>query len=153
MIADLTDARAHNQRTPSLLAQIAARFEDKPFVPARFFTQADLQTFGAYFWPSRFRLRDTTGDEERLFKVDPDTQVLARCRWQPDRNHNPTLVMWHGLEGSAASRYMIATAAKAFGRGFNAVRMNIRNCGGTEHLTPTLYHGGLTHDLRVVVDE
>src|SRR5688572_27756142 len=28
--------------------------------------------------------------------------------------------------------------------------MNIRNCGGTEHLTPTLYHGGLTDDLRAV---
>ncbi|MFN2514283.1 MAG: YheT family hydrolase, partial [Pyrinomonadaceae bacterium] len=28
-----------------------------------------------------------------------------------------------------------------------------RNCGGTEHLTPTLYHGGLTEDLRAVLAE
>ena len=27
------------------------------------------------------------------------------------------------------------------------------NCGGTEHLTPTLYHGGMTGDLRTVVQE
>jgi len=33
------------------------------------------------------------------------------------------------------------------------VRVNVRNCGGTEHLSPTLYHGGLTTDMRVVVDE
>jgi predicted alpha/beta-fold hydrolase len=61
--------------------------------------------------------------------------------------------MWHGLEGSATSAYMLSTADKAFARGFNVVRMNTRNCGGTEHLTPTLYHGGLTTDLRVVIEQ
>ncbi|HEY5883176.1 MAG TPA: alpha/beta fold hydrolase [Pyrinomonadaceae bacterium] len=152
MIADLTDAR-DEQHALSLLAQVTAKFQEKPFVPARFFTQGDMQTLAAYFWPGRFRPRDVTEDEERLFEVEPASQVLARCRWQPDRTQHPTLVLWHGLEGSAASAYMLTTAAKIFQRGFNVVRMNIRNCGGTEHLTPTLYHGGLTHDLRAVVVE
>jgi len=32
--------------------------------------------------------------------------------------------------------------------------MNMRNCGGTEHLTPTLYHSGMTNDIhRVIVEE
>jgi len=31
--------------------------------------------------------------------------------------------------------------------------MNLRTCGGTEHLTPSIYHGGLTEDLRAVVTE
>jgi predicted alpha/beta-fold hydrolase len=35
----------------------------------------------------------------------------------------------------------------------NIVRLNQRNCGGTEHLTPTLYHSGLSGDLRAVVGE
>lgn len=153
MISDLTDARADKQPAPSLLAQVTAKFQDQPFVPARFFTQGDMQTLAAYFWPGRFRPRDVSEDEERLFEVEPGTRVLARCRWQPDRTHHPTLVLWHGLEGSSASAYMLTTAAKIFQRSFNVVRMNIRNCGGTEHLTPTLYHGGLTHDLRVVLDE
>jgi predicted alpha/beta-fold hydrolase len=48
---------------------------------------------------------------------------------------------------------MIATADKAFRAGFNVVRVNYRNCGGTEHLTPTLYHGGLSNDLRAVINE
>lgn len=153
MISDLTDARADEKPAQSLLAQVTATFQQKPFVPARFFTQGDLQTLAAYFWPGRFRPRDDTRDEERLFEVEPDSRVLARCRWQPDRTQHPTLVIWHGLEGSSASAYMLTTAAKLFQRGFNVVRVNIRNCGGTEHLTPTLYHGGLTHDLRAVVDE
>jgi len=152
MIADLTDEHIE-ARVSLLLAKIAADFENKPFTPARFFSQADLQTFGAYLWPSRFRLPDTTGDEERFFDVEPGSRVLGFCRWQPARRQHPTLVTWHGLEGSATSAYMLATAAKAFARGFNVVRMNVRNCGGTEHLTPTLYHGGLTNDLRVVINE
>jgi predicted alpha/beta-fold hydrolase len=116
-------------------------------------THGDIQTLGAYFWPARLRLQDTTNDEERFFEVEAGSQVLARCRWQPDRTQHPTLVMWHGLEGSATSAYMLSTADKAFARGFNVVRMNVRNCGGTEHLTPTLYHGGLTTDLRVVIEQ
>jgi predicted alpha/beta-fold hydrolase len=61
--------------------------------------------------------------------------------------------MWHGIEGSAAAPYMLSTAAKAFRAGFNVVRMNVRNCGGTDRLTPTLYHAGLTDDARAVIDE
>jgi predicted alpha/beta-fold hydrolase len=32
----------------------------------------------------------------------------------------------------------------------NVVRMNMRNCGGTEALTPTLYHSGLSADVGAV---
>jgi uncharacterized protein len=32
------------------------------------------------------------------------------------------------------------------------VRMNMRNCGGSDALTPTLYHSGLSADVGAVVD-
>ena len=153
MIADLADDQLSQNTVSSLLAEAAAEINSKPFVPHRLINKGDAQTIGAYLWPARLRLRDGTQDENRLFDVAPDTKVLARCRWQPDRLAHPTLVLWHGMEGSAASAYMLTTAAKAFRAGFNVVRMNMRNCGGTEHLTPTLYHGGLTDDLRAVLDE
>jgi predicted alpha/beta-fold hydrolase len=35
----------------------------------------------------------------------------------------------------------------------HVVRMNMRNCGGTEHLTPTLYHSNLPQDLAAVVKD
>ena len=88
-----------------------------------------------------------------MFDVEPAVQVLAHCRWQDKRHEHPTVVIWHGMEGSAQSIYMIATAAKMFRAGFNVVRVNYRNCGGTEHLTPTLYHGGLSRDLQVVIKQ
>src|SRR5437667_7604112 len=137
----------------ALLAQVADKFKAKPFVPHRILKQRDAQTFGAHFWPGRFRARDQSGDEQRLFEVEPGSKVLARCRWQANRVDHPTLVMWHGMEGSTASAYMLTTADKAFRAGFNVIRVNIRNCGATEQLTPTLYHGGLSDDVRSVIDQ
>jgi predicted alpha/beta-fold hydrolase len=48
---------------------------------------------------------------------------------------------------------MRGLADKAFARGFNAIRLNQRNCGGTEHLSRGLYHSGLTADPRAVLEE
>ncbi len=145
-------SRSENQAR-TLLTQLRAEFDARPFRPLSLLAQSDLQTLGAFFWPGRFRPRDLTGDEERLFEVGPDSKVLGRCRWQSNRNQHPTLVIWHGMEGSSSSGYMLSTAAKAFGAGFNVVRMNVRNCGGTDHLSPSLYHAGLTDDARKIIDE
>jgi predicted alpha/beta-fold hydrolase len=35
----------------------------------------------------------------------------------------------------------------------NVVRMNQRNCGGTNHLAPTLYHSGRSQDVAAVAHE
>jgi len=79
--------------------------------------------------------------------------LRADCHWQADPRLHPTLVVLHGLEGSSDSGYMLGCAEKATLAGFNVVRLNQRNCGGTEHLTPTLYHSGRSGDLRAVVLE
>jgi predicted alpha/beta-fold hydrolase len=135
----------------AFLARAAEIFDANPFKPHRVFKNGHAQTIAAFFWPRGFRFRSV--DEERLFQVAPDAKVLAHCRWQPSRKEHPTFVIWHGIEGSSYSIYMRASAHKAFQLGFNVIRMNLRTCGGTEHLTPTIYHGGLSADLRVVVDE
>ena len=134
-----------------LREQLTQKLKSLDFIPHRVFQRGDTQTLAAYAW--RRRPNDRTGDEERLFQVEPGSQIMARCRWQSNRAPHPTLVMWHGMEGSTASAYMVSTADKAFRAGFNVVRVNVRNCGGTEHLSPTLYHGGLTHDARRVIEE
>ena len=48
---------------------------------------------------------------------------------------------------------MPGLAEKAWRRGWNAVLLNQRNCGGTERLSPRLYHSGLTSDPRSVIEE
>jgi uncharacterized protein len=136
------------------LSKVSGTFEQKPFKVHSVFTGGHAQTLGAYAWPRRYRFqRFSNLDASRLFEVEPGVKVLAHCRWQPQPADSPTVILWHGIEGSTASVYMIATADKAFQAGFNVLRVNFRNCGGTEHLTPTLYHGGLSADLRTIIDE
>jgi hypothetical protein len=137
----------------SFLARVATAFAAKPFKPHPAFRSGNAQTLAGWAWPRSYRLQPRPQDEDRLFDVAPGAQVLAHCRWQAERRKYPTVVIWHGMEGSAQSIYMIASADKMFRAGFNVVRVNYRNCGGTEHLSPTLYHGGLSSDLQVVINQ
>src|SRR5256886_17307219 len=41
---------------------------------------------------------------------------------------------------------MLGMTKKGLAAGMNVVRMNQRNCGGTEGGAPTLYHSGLSRD-------
>jgi hypothetical protein len=89
----------------------------------------------------------------RYFDVAPDARVLAHCHWHPRPWEHATIVVLHGLNGSSDAHYMRGIATKAFSRGINAVRLNQRNCGDTEHLAEGLFHSGLTADAAHVVDE
>jgi uncharacterized protein len=79
--------------------------------------------------------------------------LLGICHWQPDRAACPTVILLHGLEGCSESHYMLGLTAKAYRQRLNVIRMNQRTCGGTEHLTPTLYNSGLSGDYRAIVHE
>jgi predicted alpha/beta-fold hydrolase len=106
-----------------------------------------------YAWAKPRRLRDLPPPVERYFDVAADARILAHCHWQPDPVEHPTVMLLHGLEGSSSAHYMRGMAAKAWSRGFNIVRLNQRNCGGTEHLSRGLYHSGLTADPLAVLNE
>jgi uncharacterized protein len=104
-------------------------------------------------WARKRPLPTLPAAEPRFFDVAGDARVLAHCNWQPDRRGAPTLLALHGLEGSSNAHYMRGLADKAYRAGFNVVRLNQRNCGGTEHLSRGLYHSGLTADPRFVLGE
>jgi len=123
----------------------------KGFEPHRWLRNKHLMTLAGALLPRRTPgLRRADG---RLFEVEPGTQLLARCHWQREPRRSPTLALVHGLEGSSESGYMRTLAAQAFAAGFNVLRINQRNCGGTERLTATLYNSGLSADFRAVLLE
>ncbi len=123
----------------------------KEFDPHPLLRNPHLMTIASSFWQRRYPRLSCAS--ERLFEVEPGTRLLAHCHWQAEPRRNPTLVLVHGLEGSSDSGYLLGTADKAYKQGFNVLRMNQRNCGGTEHLTPSLYNSGLSGDYRAVVEE
>ena len=122
-------------------------FFGEPFHPRRPFISGHAQTIAGNFLPRRNQLPPP---EERLFQVEPEVQVLCHCHWQADRSSAMTLVVVHGLEGSSESQYVIGIGSKAWMAGMNVVRMNMRNCGDTEHLGPTLYNSSMSGDVGAV---
>lgn len=119
-------------------------------MPRRGLRGGHAQTIGAAFLPRGLQPQPAV---ERLFTVDHGIQVLCHCHWQAERADAPCVLLVHGLEGSSRSQYVLGTTDKALRAGFSVVRMNIRNCGGTERLGPTLYHSGLSADVAAVVTE
>jgi predicted alpha/beta-fold hydrolase len=89
----------------------------------------------------------------RYFDVAPDARIVAECHWQARPRERPTLLALHGLNGSSEAHYMLGLASKGFAGGMNIVRLNQRNCGGTERLSAGLFHSGLTADAAHVIHE
>jgi hypothetical protein len=121
----------------------------KTFLPRRGLRGGHLQTLANFFLPRRLVL---PAAEQRLVEVEPGIKVLCHCHWQADRRNALTIIIVHGLEGSSESQYMLGVAFKGLAAGMNVVRMNQRNCGGTEAIAPTLYHSGLSRDVAAVAD-
>jgi predicted alpha/beta-fold hydrolase len=125
-----------------------------PFAPSAYrplFTGGHRQTL--YAWARTRRFPRLPAPVERYFDVAADARVLAHCHWQDVPAGRPTIVVLHGLEGSSLTHYMRGISDKAWAAGWNVVRLNQRNCGGTEHLSRGLYHSGLTDDPLFVMRE
>lgn len=122
------------------------------FRPRRFFRNGHLQTILGNYLPRIDRLPPAIA---QLVEVDVATksQVLCHCHFQAAevRALRPTAVIVHGLEGSSNSQYVVGNANKLWAAGCNVIRMNMRNCGGTERLSRTLYHSGLSGDVDAVM--
>ena len=132
-------------------------FEPSTYTPR--FTGGHKQTLYAWARPRQFP--NLPAPSERFFDVAAEARVLAHCHFQHDPSlpavasakAGPTLILLHGLEGSSMAHYMRGIAEKAWAAGWNVVRLNQRNCGGTERLSRGLYHSGLTHDVQFVMRE
>jgi predicted alpha/beta-fold hydrolase len=128
--------------------------EKKPipeFEPHPLMRNCHAMTIAAVYWRRRFPLPQP---ETRLFRVAEDSQLLAACHWQAGRQKDvPVVAIVHGLEGSCDSNYVLGIAEKAYQCGFHVVRLNQRNCGDSEKLTPTLYNSGMSADYRALLEE
>ena len=108
-----------------------------------------LQTILAHYW-KRPDVSAQFPVERRLFRTEPDVQVLVLTQ-RPAGQARGEIVMVHGLEGSGDAGYMRSLSAAALRAGYAAHRFHMRTCGGTHALCNTLYHAGLTSDLREVL--
>jgi uncharacterized protein len=119
----------------------------RPFQPL--VSSPHLLTILGHYWPRNLDIRQYP-IESKLYQTDADTQVLVQTQ-KPLGSPRGAIVMVHGLEGSGEAGYMRTMSYAALQAGYIAHRFHMRTCGGTEHLTTTLYHGGLTGDLLAVL--
>jgi predicted alpha/beta-fold hydrolase len=103
------------------------------------------------FWPRKLDMRPYPV-ESRLYRTEPGVQVLVQTQ-RPSGPPRGELILVHGLEGSAESGYMRTMAKAGLDAGYVVNRFNNRTCGGTAHLSNTLYHSGLTADVRMLLQQ
>jgi predicted alpha/beta-fold hydrolase len=119
----------------------------RPFTPI--FRNPHLLTIAGNFWPRPLDERRFPV-ESRLFETEDGVRVLAQSQ-KPEGPVRGEIVLLHGLEGSSDGGYMRSLAHSALEHGYAVHRVNMRGCGGTESLCSTLYHAGLTGDLREIL--
>ena len=136
------------------------------FRPRRWLRNGHLQTIVGNFLRRKDRLSPPTSEfvpvplppEMRTIQaaISLDrllpSRILCHCHWQNSPRDAITVVLVHGLEGSSHSQYVVGNANRLFAAGANVVRMNMRNCGATDALSPTLYHSGLSTDVIAVLE-
>ncbi len=121
------------------------------FVPHPWLVNPHLMTMVPTFIPRPKEPKGFPQSEKCLIEVASGSSVLTHVQLQPDYKTRPTLLILHGLEGSSESAQVVGLGRNAMARQMNVVRMNMRNCGGTLHLSNTLYNGGLSADVISVV--
>jgi predicted alpha/beta-fold hydrolase len=126
------------------------------FTPRRLLRNGHLQTLAGNFLPRKWALPEPeplqVEVEGQISEYGP-SYVLCHCHWQPPevRRERLTIVLVHGLEGSSSSQYVLGNTTRALAAGLNVVRMNMRSCGGTDELSPAIYHSGCSQDVAAVV--
>jgi len=101
--------------------------------------------------PSLLPLANPLKEKEEIINIrlaDGD-HIQVKCNWA--QNIKKVAILVHGLEGSSDSRYMIQVSQKLLNEGFSTIRINLRNCGGTENLSKSLYNAGMSADLDAVI--
>lgn len=121
--------------------------EQPSFTARRLLRGGHLQTLAGFFLLRGSHLPPA---EDRYVEVEAGVKILCRCHWQADRRNALTVLVVHGLEGSSESGYVIGVTQKGLAAGMNMIRVNQRNCGGTDHLAPTLYNSSLSGDIAAV---
>ncbi len=78
---------------------------------------------------------------EKALLLDCGDGVRLQCfHSSPAVSTGRIAVLLHGWEGSAQSLYILSLAQQLFERGFEVVRLNLRDHGDTHHLNRELFH-------------
>jgi predicted alpha/beta-fold hydrolase len=114
------------------------------------FYNSHIATFAGNYWPRQ--IDEVSFPPTRVeYHVEPRVTVVSHEHQPEGTPAKGQLVLLHGLEGSSNGGYIVSLSQAALTAGFGVHRLNMRSCGGTEHLSETMYHSGLTSDTLQVL--
>ena len=120
----------------------------RPFRAPRWLSSGHVQTLGAAL-PFFAAANDLV--EERIWFDVAGGAVHARAWWHEGEARQTALVL-HGVAGTSEAKSVVRGGRALYRAGFNVVRLDLRGAGAGVQRAPTIYHAGLTEDVRVAVD-
>lgn len=125
-------------------------FVPDPFNPPRWMSAVHFQIIGSRLLRTRAGVKLA---RERIETPDGDFLDLdfATVGTVNVETASSVVLVLHGLEGSAESKYALETYRQLAAMDVAAVGLNFRSCGGELNRTARLYHSGETGDCRFVL--
>jgi len=106
----------------------------------------DLQTVRNVLRPQRGVLPD---GRELILPLGDGDALIGHYHEGADR---PLVVLIHGLTGSAASDYVVATARHLGALGYPVLRVSLRGAGASRRVSRGRYHAGRSEDLAAALN-
>jgi uncharacterized protein len=121
---------------------------DETFRPPRWMRGPHLQSMLPSLpvrrtWIERRTRTLTDASEEVLLDCGDGVRLQAFASSQVSRGRERgrrVAVLLHGWEGSAESLYILSLGQELFDRGYEVVRLNLRDHGATHHLNREIFH-------------
>lgn len=120
------------------------------FVPPRWLRGGHAQTMWSS-WAPRGRAGAVLAAASRAEIIPSGSDRLRLHRGPRPGPDAPVLIVLHGLTGCAGSPNVLGLAAKAHARGFETVRLDLRNATG-DCPSRQIGHAGRSEDLVAVLD-
>ncbi len=82
-----------------------------------------------------------------IIETTGGVRLLGHHSRQPGGNGKGLVLLIHGWEGSSDSTYMLSTGRFLYNRGYDILRLNLRDHGESHHLNEGLFHSALLEEV------
>ncbi|HEY4971956.1 MAG TPA: alpha/beta fold hydrolase, partial [Steroidobacteraceae bacterium] len=118
------------------------------YQPRGLLRNGHLQTVLASVWPFSWLIRLRAArlrsrSQELLLDCGDGVRLqafLSRAAQGGDTGSERLAILLHGWEGSAEATYVLSLGSLLLARGFDVVRLNLRDHGATHHLNREIFH-------------
>lgn len=102
-------------------------------------------------WAALVSARPPIAYDRRERWTTPDDDFIDVDRFDPRDPSLPTVLLFHGLEGSSTSHYACALMAALRERGWGGAVAHFRGCSGEPNRQPRAYHSGDSAEIDWIV--